>query len=63
MSKPKTRDEAHLQRKFENETTDIQELKREARIDRRVWKRQTSKLHRKLGKQDIKRALNGDDNE
>jgi hypothetical protein len=61
MSKPKTRDEAHLRRKFEHEDEIPYEIEREARENKRIWKRQTSKLHRKLGKQHIERELKGDD--
>ena len=63
MGKPKTKDEAHLRRKFKHEDEIDYEIDREARENKRIWKRQTSKLHRKHGKQEIRRELDGDDNE
>jgi len=61
MSKPKTKDEAHLRRKFKHEDEIPYEIEREARENKRIWKRQTSKLHRKHDKQEIKKALKDDE--
>lgn len=58
--KPKTKDEAFLLKKFAEEDIIPYEEERTARINKRVWKRKTSKLHRKHGKQLIKKALNDD---
>ena len=55
--KPKSNDEAHLRRKFKHEEEIPYEIEREVRENKRIWKRQTSKLHRKHGKQLIKRTL------
>lgn len=61
MSKPKTTDEAHLRRKFKQEETIPYETDREVREGKRVWKRKTSKLGRKQAKEQIRRAIEGED--
>lgn len=58
MSKPETKDEAYLRRKFAHEDEIPYEIEREARENKRIWKRKTSKLHRKLGKQQIREEMN-----
>ncbi|TFG95159.1 hypothetical protein E4H12_13860 [Candidatus Thorarchaeota archaeon] len=55
--KPKTKDEAHLRRKFAHEDEIPYEIEREARENKRIWKRQTSKLDRRIGKRDVRELL------
>lgn len=61
MSKPKTKDEAYLREKFAHEDEINYEIEAEVRKNKRIWKRQTSKLHRKMGKEQIRQQLEGDD--
>ena len=60
MSKPKTKDEAHLREKFKREDEIPYEQERSVRENKRIWKRKTSKLQRRINKQDIKRALDNE---
>lgn len=55
--KPKTKDEAHLRRKFKREDEIPYEIEREVRENKRIWKRQTSKLDRRIGKRDVREHL------
>jgi ribosomal protein S6 len=61
MSKPKTKEEAHLRRKFKAEEELPHELERDVRVDKRIWKRATSKLQRRFAKQDIEKGLEDND--
>jgi len=48
--KPQNRKEAHFQRRFKEEDDLPYEIERSVREGKRVWKRQTQKLNRRLGK-------------
>lgn len=61
MSKPKTRDEAYLRKKFKHEEEIPYAIERDVRVNKRIWKRKTSKLHRKHDKQEIKKVLKDDE--
>ena len=63
MGKPKTKDEAKLREKFAHEDEIPYEVERLARENKRIWKRKTSKLARKLGKQQIYEELKGNEDE
>lgn len=55
--KPKTKEEAHLHRKFQLEDEIPYEIEREARRAKKIWKRQTHKVQRSQGKQQIMKGL------
>ena len=61
MSKPKTRDEAFLKKRFKHEDDVPYEIQREARQNKRIWKKKTTKLQRRLGKQDLDKRINDED--
>jgi ribosomal protein S6 len=55
--KPKTKKEAYLQERFKAEENLPYEIERDVRIGKRVWKRQTQKLNRQLGKEALTQEL------
>lgn len=63
MSKPRDKDEAHLRRKYKLEDEIPYEIEREARENKRIWKRQTQKVNRRKAKQDIKKGLERDEDQ
>ena len=55
--KPKTVDEAYLQRKLAAEDEANYVIEREAREARRIWKREKHKVDRQQGKKQIEQQL------
>lgn len=55
--KPTTKKEAYLRQRFKAEEDLPYEIERDVRIGKRVWKRQTQKLSRRLGKEALKQEL------
>ena len=59
--KPRSKKDAHLRRKFALEDEIPYEIERNARENKRIWKKKTSKLERHEGKQVIRKGLSNED--